>query len=107
MLKLELPLKVSIKQSCCISLEIICFLLVENTNETENPMVTPTVITADEAFAAAGLSQEGEMKEIVAPFAELTQDLWNAQVVVGGSLVDNIDPNSLTEGNVSFKCNAA
>ena len=70
-------------------------------------MVTPTVITADEAFAAAGLSQEGEMKEIVAPFAELTQDLWNAQVVVGGSLVDKIDPNSLTEGNVSFKCNAA
>ena len=58
-------------------------------------MVTPTVITADEAFAAAGLSQEGEMKEIVAPFAELTQDLWNAQVVVGGSLVDKIDPNSL------------
>ena len=70
-------------------------------------MVTPTVITADEAFAAAGLSQEGEMKEIVAPFAELTQDLWNAQVVVVGSLVDNIDPNSLNEGNVSFKCNAA
>ena len=62
---------------------------------------------SDELFAAAGLSQEGETKEIVAPFAELTQDLWNAQVVVGGSLVDNIDPNSLTEGNVSFKCNAA
>ena len=81
--------------------------MAENTDETENLTVTPTVITAEESFEAAGLSQEGKMKEIVAPFAELTQDLWNAQVVVGGSLVDNIYPNSLTEGNVSFKCNAA
>ena len=81
--------------------------MAENTDETENLTVTPTVIKAEESFEAAGLSQEGKMKEIVAPFAELTQDLWNAQVVVGGSLVDKIDPNSLTEGNVSFKCNAA
>ena len=81
--------------------------MAENTDETENLTVTPTVIKAEESFEAAGLSQEGKMKEIVAPFAELTQDLWNAQVVVGGSLIDNIDPNSLTEGNVSFKCNAA
>ena len=81
--------------------------MAENTDETENLTVTPTVIKAEESFEAAGLSQEGKMKEIVASFAELTQDLWNAQVVVGGSLVDKIDPNSLTEGNVNFKCNAA
>ena len=81
--------------------------MAENTDETENLTVTATVIKAEESFEAAGLSQEGKMKEIVAPFAELTQDLWNAQVVVGGSLVDKIDPNSLTEGNVNFKCNAA
>ena len=59
------------------------------------------------SFGKYPILNKGKMKEIVASFAELTQDLWNAQVVVGGSLVDNIDPNSLTEGNVSFKCNAA
>ena len=112
MMKWKLPLKVSIKQLSSIKLKSSCFLFVENTNETENPTVTTTLMTADEAFAAANIPEERTIEELV-PLAELTdQDLLNGQVVAVDSLANETvdfpsnNPISQNEGNVSFKCNA-